>query len=114
MLEALKKSLGNVTTAVKLAEVGRTTFYEWMKTDEAFAARVQDNEAYVFDFVESKIMEQIKSGNTTMIIFFAKTRMKSRGYVERTEFQAVEGIKIEVADPGALDLLNEISEIEHG
>ena len=38
------------------------------------------------DFVESKLMKAIDDGNVTAMIFFLKTRGKSRGYSERSEF----------------------------
>jgi hypothetical protein len=37
------------------------------------------------DHVESKLMGAIDDGNVTAIIFFLKTRGKSRGYTERSE-----------------------------
>ena len=36
------------------------------------------------DLAESKLIEAIKNGNLTAIIFFLKTQGKSRGYVERS------------------------------
>ncbi len=38
------------------------------------------------DLAESKLIEAIKAGNLTAIIFFLKTQGKSRGYSERSEF----------------------------
>ena len=37
------------------------------------------------DLAESKLIEAIKDGNLTAIIFFLKTQGKSRGYSERSE-----------------------------
>jgi hypothetical protein len=85
MIEAMHKTLGNVTSALKLADVGKSTYYDWLREDKEFTALVDDTEEYTFDFVESKIMKQIEDDNTTMIIFYAKTKMKSRGYIERSE-----------------------------
>ena len=39
---------------------------------------IDDVAEMTFDMVESEIVKQIKEGNTTMIIFYAKTKMKSR------------------------------------
>lgn len=85
MLDAMRKNLGNVTQSLKTAAVARTAYYKWLKEDEKFAADIEQVTDYTFDFVESKIMKAIQDGNITMTIFFAKTRMKSRGYVERQE-----------------------------
>jgi len=85
MLEAMKKTLGNVSQSCKLANIQRSTYYRWITSDKAFARAVNDVEEYTFDFVESKLLEQIQDGNTAMIIFYAKTKMKHRGYIERKE-----------------------------
>jgi len=36
MLEALSKTLGVVTPALEKANVGRTTYYDWLKADQQF------------------------------------------------------------------------------
>lgn len=82
---ALIKTMGNVSQACKLAKIHRSTFYQWEKDDPIFVAKVQDVENHTFDFVENKIMSQIQDDNTTMIIFYAKTKMKKRGYIEKSE-----------------------------
>ena len=95
LVEALEKSLGVVTTACKIVGIDRTTFYRYLKDDEAFAKQVQDIENIAIDFVESQLFKQIKDGNTTATIFYLKTKAKKRGYVERQEITGAEGEKIE-------------------
>lgn len=85
MLAALRKNLGNISQSAKAAGIDRATHHRWVKADSRYAAQVDEVTEYSFDFVESKIMKAIQDGNVTMTIFFAKTRMKERGYVERQE-----------------------------
>ena len=85
MLEALEQSLGVVTSACKKVGIGRTTFYDWMRSDEEFAKQVKDIEDIAIDFAESQLHKQIKEGNTSATIFYLKTKGKNRGYVERQE-----------------------------
>lgn len=85
LLEALEKTLGVVTTACKLAEVSRVTFYKYYREDKDFAHKVDDIENIAIDFAESQLHKQIKDGNTTATIFYLKTKAKKRGYVERVE-----------------------------
>ena len=85
MLEALEQSLGVVTSACKKVGIGRTTFYDWMRSDEEFAKQVKDIEDIAIDFAESQLHQQIKGGNTSATIFYLKTKGKNRGYVERQE-----------------------------
>ena len=85
MLDALKKNLGNISQAAKAVGIERSTHHRWLKADTKYAAAAEEVTEFSFDFVESKIMKAIQDGNITMTIFYAKTKMKSRGYVERQE-----------------------------
>jgi hypothetical protein len=86
-LEAYEKSLGNVTMACKASDVGRTTFYKWLKTDNAFKEEVDSLDERTIDFAESELLKQIKEGNTTATIFYLKTKGKRRGYIEKQEVE---------------------------
>ena len=99
MLDALEQCLGVVTTACKKVDVPRSTFYKWLKTDVEFASKVREIENVSLDFAESKLHEQIDSGNTAATIFYLKTRGKKRGYIEKSELDLTSGeepIKINV------------------
>jgi predicted DNA-binding transcriptional regulator AlpA len=85
LLKALEKSLGVVTTACKSVGIGRTTYYDWINTDEDFAKKVKDIENVALDFAESHLHKQIQNNNTSATIFYLKTKGKHRGYVERQE-----------------------------
>lgn len=87
IIEALEQSLGVVTSACKKVGVGRTTYYQWLKDDDAFAEKVNDIQDVAIDFAESQLHKQIKEGSTAATIFYLKTKGKKRGYVERTEQQ---------------------------
>lgn len=95
-LEALEKSLGVVTTAVKQVGIARSTFYEWINKDEEFKSNVDDIQNIALDFAESQLHKQIKGGNTAATIFLLKTKGKKRGYVERQEITGAEGLPTNV------------------
>ena len=86
MILALEKSLGIVTNACKQVGISRETHYSWMRKDLDYAAQVKDIENIALDFAESKLHEQIFEGNVSSIIFYLKTKGKTRGYIERQEF----------------------------
>lgn len=88
VIEALQKSLGIVTTACINAGVSRSQFYEWLKNDKEFAIAVDDVEDLQLDFVEGKLLQNVKENDTQSILFYLKTKGKRRGYTERTEIQA--------------------------
>ena len=93
-LEALDKSLNNISQACHLAGVSRATVYNWIKEDEKFAKQVSELNEVVLDFVEAQLFKQIRDGNTTAIIFFLKTRGKKRGYVERQEITGADSERV--------------------
>ena len=98
-LEALEKSLGVVTTAVKQVGIARSTFYEWMK-DHEFKMQVDDIQNIALDFAESQLHKQIRDGSTSATIFYLKTKGKNRGYIERQEIQhdTDTGFNIQIID----------------
>lgn len=96
LLNALEKTLGNISSACKMVGIARRTFYNYMEDDE-FKADVQDVFESNLDFAETKLLEQVTKGNVTSIIFFLKTKGKSRGYVEGFEFTGKNGNPMEIA-----------------
>ena len=103
MLEALEQSLGIVTSACKKVGIGRTTHYEWLKTDEEYKKAVNSIEDVALDFAESQLHLQIQDGSTASTIFYLKTKGKKRGYIERTEVQqetTIKSLDINIIDTG--------------
>lgn len=85
LVEAMETTLGVVTTACKLAGVGRTQFYEYYNTDSNFAKACDEAQDVALDFAESQLHKQIKGGNASSTIFYLKTKGKKRGYIEKQE-----------------------------
>lgn len=98
VLDALEQTLGVVTSACKLADVGRTTFYKWMKTDPEFREAVESINDIALDYSETALFKQINSGNISAIIFHLKTRGKKRGYVEKQEIKLEGDIKSTIVE----------------
>lgn len=86
-LSAYEKSLGNITIACKAAGFVRSTFYLYKEKDKDFGKRVRELNESVGDFVESKLLKRINNNDITGIIFYCKTRLKSRGYIEKSEVE---------------------------
>ena len=63
---------------------------------------VHDAREEKIDFIESKLFEKIRKGDTISIIFALKTLAKSRGYVERQEISGPEGQPIANIDVKAI------------
>lgn len=100
-LEILKKNAGRIQVSCDKAQIHRSTHYEWMK-NKAFKKEIEEINESLKDLVEGKIINHIQSTNekvsADMCKFFAKTKMKDRGYVERQELDHTIGTdnKIEV------------------
>jgi transposase-like protein len=82
-LEVLDKAALNISHACKKINISRNTFYLWMRDFPDFKEAVEELQEADKDFVETQIRRKIMDGDTTMLIFYAKTKMKERGYVER-------------------------------
>lgn len=84
-LQVYKKALGNVSVSCRNYGIERQTFYNWYNSDARFKEKCDEVKELRKDFIESAIDKRIAAGDTTMIIFAAKTICKDRGYVEKVE-----------------------------
>jgi len=80
MIDALSKSLGLVSPAIRSVGIDRDTHYEWLKIDPDYAKRVNEIKESRIDFVEGKLSEAINNLNPTLIMFYLNRHAKSRGY----------------------------------
>lgn len=81
--ELIKFLAGNYaikTVACRKAKIGRTQFYEWLKTDDEFAIKVKEIEESYLDYAESKLLELIELNDRAAIMFYLKAKGKTRGY----------------------------------
>ena len=90
-LAALDGTKGIVRPACRTTGVSPATFYRWYNEDPDFHDRVDDVKELQKDFAESLILKKIEEEDTTMLIFYAKTQMKDRGYTTRTEVVGKDG-----------------------
>jgi len=120
MVEALGKTLGNVTQACKLIEqqgagIDRQTHYNWLKADKNYAAAVEAIADNGLDFVEGKLVELINGvgrkyttakgdevfytepPSAVAVMFYLNNKGGKRGYGNRVEIQ--HNTKGKVLDP---------------
>lgn len=96
-LTQLEHSFGLVATTCRKVGISRSTYYKWRKDDSQFADRADEVKELQKDAVEALILKKMKDGDTAMLIFYAKTQMKDRGYVERTEIVGKDGADLSFA-----------------
>ena len=111
MLKALDFHMGLVSQAAKAVGIGRKTHYEWMKSDPGYKEEYENILEATFDFVEGSMLKKIKAGDTIMTIWYSKTKMKARGFVERTELEVTEkpSFVVQETDKG----VNKVMEVIH-
>jgi hypothetical protein len=84
---ALTEARGIVSLAAQKLRTTPRTIYNYLERYPELRTVLSDAREGLVDFAESKLLEQIKVGNITAIIFFLKTQGKHRGYVERQEME---------------------------
>lgn len=79
LIEQLRKT-PIIEVACKKTGIGRATFYRWKKDDPDFASdaefSIQEGSQLVNDMAESQLINAIKNGNLTGIIFWLKNHHK--------------------------------------
>lgn len=83
MIIALTDHLGIIAPACKVVGISRQTHYNWMATDATYNHIATEVMETTGDMVESKLLDKINKGDTTSIIFYCKTKLKDRGFVEK-------------------------------
>ena len=91
-LKALKNNLGHISNSCIAANIHRRTYYSWIDKDNKFKDDCNDVSEGLVDLVESKLLENINNNDNTCIIFFLKTKGKSRGYIEKQEIELIKPI----------------------
>lgn len=88
-LNNLKASGGILSPACESTGISRATVYHWRQNDPDFDQAFREIKESQIDFVESKLMQLINSGDTTATIFYLKTMGKQRGWSEKAPLQTV-------------------------
>jgi hypothetical protein len=82
LLTALSINCANIQQSCIKIGVSRRTFYNWCDDDVSFKEEYDHLSEGLIDNAESQLHKLIQNGHVTAIIFFLKTKGKSRGYIE--------------------------------
>jgi hypothetical protein len=110
-VQALKDKKGFVSQAAKQLGISRRQLHRLIKAHPTIKDALDDAREEMKDFAESKIYQGIANENTALLIFYAKTQMKDRGYVERQEVTGPDGGPVEMENVSDTDLLKEINKL---
>ncbi|WP_288615086.1 hypothetical protein [uncultured Victivallis sp.] len=101
VLKAIKDSGGVKLLICQRLGCDRGTLDRYLANDPIIRKAYEDEQEELCDVVESKIIQRIKEGCDSMIMFFAKTKMKHRGYVERQEMENTQPVVIHIDEDDA-------------
>lgn len=112
-LEAFERHLGIISPSCREVGIDRQTYYNWRELDPDFDKACKEIEETQGDMVENRLLTRINEGDTIATIFYCKTKLKNRGYVERQELTGKDGEQlrqtvIQVADKDTAKLLGNI------
>lgn len=85
IVRAYEENGCNISATCKALKICRQTFYNWRSTNGELSQMLEEAEEAMLDFAESKLIEHIREGDVTSLIFYLKTKGKKRGYIEKTE-----------------------------
>lgn len=101
LIAMLRKTGGNVSQVAAALHVSRTMVYNWIKADPELEDALEDVRESLLDNAETLLQQHIlgepaldewgkqigwkRLPDLTAVIFFLKTKGKTRGYVERME-----------------------------
>lgn len=97
-LEAARLHRGHIGLACESAQIRRTTYYNWMKTDPGFAEEMTEITTYLVDHAEHELHNHISAGNLKAVMFFLDRKARDRGYgnVTRQEISGVSGHPVSI------------------
>ena len=125
-LEAYRAKQGSISEACNAIGIARLTYYRWTEHDEDFRRLIDEADQAEKDFGETQLKKlmsgipKMKAGkqigwlvrpDTAAVIFYNKTQNKDRGYIERTENEAIGGVHIVVQNEEDADLVRQVSKI---
>lgn len=105
-LEIFEKQGCRITISCEKAKIHRSTYYDWLSKNPKFVSAVETMIEKFKDFVEGEIIKHLQKGDSNMLKFYAKTKLKDRGYVERQEILTDVRVRKQ-ATPEEVDMFNE-------
>ena len=96
IIKALGETNGLLTLAARRAGVSYRTVNRYANDFPSVQEAVQLAKESIVDLAEGQLYKKIVKGDTACIIFFLKTKGKTRGYIERQEISGADGNPIDI------------------
>tara|TARA_R110000744_G_scaffold195512_1_gene314534 strand:+ start:674 stop:1063 length:390 start_codon:yes stop_codon:yes gene_type:complete len=96
-------SFGILTNAAKKLGVSRQTLHQWIRDEPKLSESLTESEHKYKDYIESKLIANIKAGKERTILYVAGCKLRDRGY----------GLKVNIRqETGIAEDLDELNEDE--
>lgn len=92
--QALRDTKGMVSVAAKKLGFQRSALYDRIQKSERLQQAIADEREAMTDTAELALHRAIVNGEAWAVCFYLKTQGKSRGYVEKQEFEHSGGVLI--------------------
>jgi len=111
MIDALSKTHGIISYACELTGIAGKTYYEWLKTDKAFAERAKEAQDIAeekrLDLAESVVLNALKGKESLKAATYLLDRKgRRRGYVESRDLSHAGGIEYRFTETRAVPASN--------
>jgi predicted transcriptional regulator len=93
--QLMPKSFGNVSNIARQLNVTPSALYMFLSDKPELKAEIRAFKEEFHDEVEDIIEELIRSRNVPIIMFYARTQMRNRGYNERVEITDANGNQLQ-------------------
>lgn len=90
-LEVFSITMGTITVACEKADIARSQYYEWMKTDIEFRTAVAEIERQRVDMTEDRLFKLIQQDDGPSVRFFLER--KAADYKAKTQTEIFTGDK---------------------
>jgi len=110
IINALEENCSILVNTAQMIGCSRQQLKKWIDADIELTAGYNEGKERFKDLVEHQMLKNIKEGKEASLIFYAKTKMKDRGFIEKQELSmTIDAVKIKYILPPAEDqnLLNE-------
>lgn len=95
LYNALKKYFSNISSACEACNVSRGAYYQWYEKDSLFRQMVDDLRLVLDDNIETvAISKCLNEKDPSLIMFMLRTRLRHRGYAEKTQIEQTGELKI--------------------
>lgn len=103
--DAIITSFGILTNAAKKLGVSRQALHQWIRDEPELSESIKHAEDQYKDYVESKLIANVKEGKERSIIYVAGCKLRDRGYGLKVNVQQEKSISEDLDQLSEQELL---------